>query len=226
VPEKFSIPLEVSSAPRVSKKTLQISQIETPPIIRERGRPRLNPNRPLTDAERAAKYRKKRHFRDGAPIRGGGKPAPIPPQTANCTSCTEIKPCSNCLYQWNRYLAHSKLPVAKADNFFLAGAPQGCGRLVTGGYDSNKIESVEGAKIRAKTGNVPIRGGAYDKKSADAKDKAEEFRNNFVPYPGSTWKQMKMTAEQIRDVLRPLYENGGLDLEYRQLYERWYKGLQ
>jgi hypothetical protein len=133
------------------------------------------------------------------------------------------------LYLWNRYLAHSRLPAPNAKNFFISGAPQGCGRFITGGYDGAKFEAIEGAKIRTATGNVPIRGGTYldeHAKAADRKDRDEEIRNKLIPAAGSTWKAMKMTAEQIRDVLKPLYENGGLDLEYRWYYERWFKGLK
>jgi hypothetical protein len=126
-------------------------------------------------------------------------------------------------------LAHSHLPAPKATNFFLTDAPQGCGRLVTGGYDSTKIESVEAAKHRVKAGNVPGRTVQYDnvdKAAADRKDRDEERRNNLIPLPGSTWHEMRMTAEQIHDALKPLYDDGCLPWEYRKYYEKWFKGLK
>jgi len=197
---------------------------------RKRGRPRRYPNRPRTGAERQAKWRRGVSLR--SPITKGEKSAPIPPNACNCKTCSDGDACVKVRYAWNVFLAHSKMPAPKATNFFMTDAPQGCGRLVTGGYDSTQIESVDRARHRVKVGNVPIRAVAYSIKAgsavgaADRKDRDEEIRHRMLPQAGSTWKEMGMTAEQIHDALKPLYDDGYLPWEYRKFYEKWFKGLK
>lgn len=66
---------------------------------------------------------------------------------------------STSLKDWNLYLAAHGLSVNQG--LYLEGAPQGCGRLTSGGYDSEHIGYVIAAHDEAESGRRVPTGGSY-----------------------------------------------------------------
>jgi hypothetical protein len=103
------------------------------------------------------------------------------PDTQNCTRCAEKRKCGRCSHAWNKYLCSVGLPAPNNKNFYMKDAPQGCGRLATGGNDAEKLDVTDAAHILKESGRKTKAVGdrtysvSSDKaKSADATDAHEQ----------------------------------------------------
>jgi hypothetical protein len=83
-------------------------------------------------------------------------------------------------WYWNKLLVGVKLSIHQGK--FMTEAPQGMGKLVTGGYDSAKLSLVSAAHERDKDGRkVKPKGNAPD--SFDKDDKASGAQDSSLPDP-------------------------------------------
>ena len=108
------------------------------PVRSRGGRPRLSPDAPQTGAERAKRHRQRKKVEAAE----ANIPVPI----------------SDNPNEWEDYL--EKVGLAMSRGEFLEDAPRGAGRLVSGGYDSEKIGRVTVRNENAERGKRKTPSGA------------------------------------------------------------------